>query len=106
MTQQVPVAQRVPANWVKVCSTKAMHRYHPPEVLEALDALALAKEQLSIACGRAWNAFLADFASHYVDFRAAVQALAALDCLHSLAIVSRSQVVNLVSMLAVDYMCF
>ena len=93
--QQVPVAQRVPPNWIKVNSTKAMHRYHPPEVLEALDALALAKEQLNIACGQAWDAFLADFASHYLDFRAAVQALAALDCLHSLAIVSRSQVIYL-----------
>jgi DNA mismatch repair protein MSH3 len=28
---------------------------------------------------------------HYVDFRAAVQALAALDCLHSLAILSQNQ---------------
>lgn len=88
---QMPVAHRVPANWIKVNSTKAMHRYHPPEVLEALDALTLAKEELSIACGRAWDAFLAEFASHYVAFRAAVQALAALDCLHSLAIVSRNQ---------------
>lgn len=88
----MPVAHRVPANWIKVNSTKAMHRYHPPEVLEALDALTLAKEELSIACGRAWDAFLAEFASHYVAFRAAVQALAALDCLHSLAIVSRNQV--------------
>ncbi|KAG0589041.1 hypothetical protein KC19_2G287300 [Ceratodon purpureus] len=88
---EAPVAQRVPTNWIKVNSTKAMHRYHSPEVLEALDALTLAKEQLNVACGKAWDAFLADFASHYVDFRAAVQALAALDCLHSLAIVSRSQ---------------
>lgn len=91
----------MPANWIKICSTKAVDRFHPPEVLEALDSLALAKEQLSIACGQAWDAFLADFASHYVDFRAAVQALAALDCLHSLAIVSRCQVIFTVARLAV-----
>lgn len=86
------MAQRVPADWIKINSTKKMHRFHPPEVLQALDALALAKEELSAACGRGWDSFLAEFASHYVDFRAAVQALAALDCLHSLAIVSRNQV--------------
>lgn len=90
--KQVPVAQKVPADWIKVNSTKKLNRFHPPNVLEALDSLALAKEELSAACGRAWDTFLADFASHYTDFRASVQALAALDSLHSLAIVSRSQV--------------
>lgn len=88
---EVPSATRVPSNWMKVNNTKKTIRYHPPEVLAALDKLAIAKEELTVACMKAWDAFLAEFAVHYTDFRAAVQALAALDCLHSLAILSRKQ---------------
>ncbi|KAH7281361.1 hypothetical protein KP509_36G043400 [Ceratopteris richardii] len=88
---EVPVMQKVPQDWIKICSTKKTNRYHPPEVLKALDTLALAKEELTVECNKAWNSFLADFASYYVDFRATVHALAALDCLYSLAIVSRNQ---------------
>lgn len=88
---EVPVAQKVPVDWLKVCSTKKINRYHSPEVLKALDGLTLAKEELTVECNKAWDSFLAEFASYYVDFRATVHALAALDCLYSLAIVSRSQ---------------
>lgn len=88
---EVPSATRVPSNWIKVNNTKKSIRYHPPEVLAALDKLAIAKEELTVACLKAWDAFLAEFAVHYTDFRAAVQALAALDCLHSLAILSCKQ---------------
>lgn len=77
---------------MQVNSTKKMIRYHPPEVLESRDKLALAQEELAVASIKAWNMFLAEFASHYIDFRASVQALAALDCLHSLAVLSLNQV--------------
>ena len=89
---EVSVAQRVPQDWIKVCSTKKTNRYHSPEVLQALDILALAKEELTVECNNAWDSFLADFSMYYVDFRTTVHALAALDCLYSLAIVSRNQV--------------
>lgn len=46
----------------QVSTTKAQIRYHPPEVLEAFDSLAVAREELTAACNRAWDAFLADFA--------------------------------------------
>ncbi|RZB44133.1 DNA mismatch repair protein MSH3 isoform X2 [Glycine soja] len=82
---------KVPSNWVKVNSTKKTIRYHPPEVLTALDKLSLAKEELTVACRAAWNSFLTEFSKHYAEFQAAVQALAALDCLHSLAILSRNK---------------
>ncbi|KAL2562129.1 hypothetical protein AAZX31_20G144900 [Glycine max] len=82
---------KVPSNWVKVNSTKKTIRYHPPEVLTTLDKLSLAKEELTVACRAAWNNFLTDFSKHYAEFQAAVQALAALDCLHSLAILSRNK---------------
>ncbi|GBG59433.1 hypothetical protein CBR_g38458 [Chara braunii] len=88
---EVPLDQRVPADWIKVTSTKKVHRYHPPAVLNAYDKLALAKEEHSASCSRAWETYLAEFSKHYTDFRNAVQALAALDCLYALAILSRNQ---------------
>lgn len=79
-------------NWVKVNSTKKTIRYHPPEVLTALEKLALASEELAVVCRVAWDSFLRGFAEYYSDFQAAVQALATLDCLHSLAILLRNKV--------------
>lgn len=89
---QLSTDVKVPSNWIKVNSTKKTIRYHPPEVLTTLDKLSLAKEELTVACRAAWNNFLTDFSKHYAEFQAAVQALAALDCLHSLAILSRNKV--------------
>ncbi|CAI8604502.1 unnamed protein product [Vicia faba] len=82
---------KVPSNWVKINSTKKTIRYHPPEVVTALDELSLAKEKLTVACRAAWDSFLRDFGKHYAEFQASVQALAALDCLHSLATLSRNK---------------
>ncbi|KAK1284628.1 DNA mismatch repair protein MSH3 [Acorus calamus] len=87
---ELPSNVRVPPNWVKVSSTKKAIRYHPPEVLTALDGLMLAKENLVIACKATWNDFLTGFGEYYAEFQAVVQALAALDCLHSLATLSRN----------------
>ncbi|KAJ4957042.1 hypothetical protein NE237_013825 [Protea cynaroides] len=88
---ELPSDVKVPSNWVKVNSTKKTVRYHPPEVLTALDRLSLAKEELSVSCRAAWDSFLTGFRKYYPEFQAAVQALAALDCLHSLAILSRNK---------------
>ncbi|KAI3966606.1 hypothetical protein MKX01_011404 [Papaver californicum] len=88
---ELPLDMRVPSNWVKINSTKKTIRYHPPEVLKALDQLMLAKEELTVACRAAWDSFLDGFGKYYAEFQAAVQALAALDCLHSLAILSRNK---------------
>ncbi|CAN8230545.1 unnamed protein product [Cochlearia groenlandica] len=88
---ELPVAAKVPMNWVKVNSTKKTIRYHPPEVVAVLDELALATEQLAIVNRASWDIFLQNFSSYYTDFQAAVQALAALDCLHSLATLSRNK---------------
>ncbi|KAL5554365.1 hypothetical protein UlMin_041766 [Ulmus minor] len=82
---------KVPSNWVKVNSTKKTTRYHPPEVLNALDQLSLANEELSVACRIAWDSFLRVFGKYYSEFQATIQALATLDCLHSLAILSRNE---------------
>ncbi|KAK2973087.1 hypothetical protein RJ640_023017 [Escallonia rubra] len=88
---ELPLDVKVPSNWVKVNSTKKTIRYHPPEVLTALDQLSVANEELNLACRAAWDSFLKAFGKYYPEFQAAVQALAALDCLHSLAILSRNK---------------
>ncbi|KAL3139906.1 hypothetical protein ABBQ38_004198 [Trebouxia sp. C0009 RCD-2024] len=83
---EVPVEMTdVPKGWEKVCSTKKMNRFHPPEVKQGLQQLEIAKEHLQAAALAAWEAFLGEFALHYAPFRAAVMALASLDALHSLA---------------------
>lgn len=78
---------------MKINSTKKTIRYHPPEVLTALDQLSLVTEELSHICRAAWDSFLKEFGRYYSEFQAAVEALASLDCLHSLAILSRNKVV-------------
>ncbi|KAF3433002.1 hypothetical protein FNV43_RR24104 [Rhamnella rubrinervis] len=88
---ELSIDVKVPSNWVKVNSTKKTIRYHPPEVLTALDQLSLANEELTVACRAAWNSFLRAFSKYYPDFQAAVQALATLDCLHSHAVLSRNK---------------
>ncbi|EPS68610.1 hypothetical protein M569_06157 [Genlisea aurea] len=86
---EVPSDAAVPSDWIKVSSTARAVRYHPPQVLRGLDELALANEELVVVCRAAWDGFLRAFVEGcYSDFRAAVQALASLDCLHSLAVLS------------------
>ncbi|KAL1555083.1 Mismatch repair protein msh3 [Salvia divinorum] len=82
---------KIPSNWVKVNSTKKTIRYHPPDVLSALDQLTLANEELSIVCRATWEGFLKTFGGCYSEFQAVVQALATLDCLNSLAMLSRNK---------------
>ncbi|GKU89340.1 hypothetical protein SLEP1_g3490 [Rubroshorea leprosula] len=88
---ELSIDVKVPLSWVKVNSTKKMIRYHPPEVLTALDQLTLANEELTVVCRAAWESFLRGFSEYYAEFQAAIQALAALDCLHSLATLSRNK---------------
>lgn len=90
---QLPIDVKIPSNWVKVNSTKKTIRYHTPEVLSALDRLSLAKEELSVVCQATWDVFLKTFGGYYSEFQAAVQALATLDCLNSLAMLSRNKVI-------------
>ncbi|KAF3335261.1 DNA mismatch repair protein MSH3 [Carex littledalei] len=82
---------RVPSNWVKISSTKKTTRYHPPEVAKALDELLLAKEELTVVCRSTWDQLLMAFSEHYAHFKVAVQSLAALDCLFSLATLAKDK---------------
>ncbi|KAL1822754.1 hypothetical protein ACET3Z_009532 [Daucus carota] len=88
---ELPADVKVPSEWVKVNSTKKTIRYHPPEVSTALDQLSLVTEELTHICRAAWDNFLKEFGRYYSEFQAAVEALASLDCLHSLAVLSRNK---------------
>ncbi|KAJ0749945.1 putative DNA mismatch repair protein MutS/MSH [Helianthus annuus] len=88
---ELPLDVKAPSNWVKVNSTKKTIRYHAPEVLVALDHLSLANEELLVVCRSAWHNFLNEFSKYYSEFQSVVQALAALDCLHSLALLARNK---------------
>jgi len=91
--EQVPAAQAVPRGWLKVNSTKKTTRYHPPEVLRAYDRLAVAKEATAAACTTAWQQLLLEFRGQACqELPRSVVALAQLDCLHSLAVLSLSKV--------------
>jgi len=80
---------RPPAQgWQKVSGTKKVNRFLPPDVKAAETALELASERLALAAAAAWQSFLAEVGGWYAPMRAAVAALAALDCLHSLAAVA------------------
>ncbi|CAH9059472.1 unnamed protein product [Cuscuta epithymum] len=88
---ELPLDVKAPLDWMKVNSTKKTIRYHPPEVVTFTEQLSLAKEELTVVCRAAWNEFLTAFGEHYADFQATVQALASLDCLNALAILSRNE---------------
>jgi hypothetical protein len=45
---ELPTDFKVPATWVKVCSTKKVHRWRPPEVSEAVREKERAAERLHV----------------------------------------------------------
>ncbi|KAJ3693010.1 hypothetical protein LUZ60_012105 [Juncus effusus] len=82
---------KVPSTWSKISSTKKSTRYHPPEVLRALDDLLLAKEKFHLICRQTWSKFLSEFEQHYTHFKAVVESLAGFDCLYSLATLAKDK---------------
>ncbi len=82
------VRSKVPKDWIQVNATKVKARFRPPEVAAALGRLQLAREELSAVSGAAWKEFLAEFASNYSLLRPAIELVASLDCLLSLAVVA------------------
>jgi len=80
--------KKVPASWTKISGTKKVSRFHPPEVVKLLRERDQHKESLAAACDQAFKDLLADIATKYQLFRDAIQSLATLDCLLSLATVA------------------
>lgn len=95
MCLQLPVDRRVPSTWIKINSTKKAIRYHTPEILKNLDSLLLAKEELAVRCRSTWHKFLTGFGKYYAQFQAVVESLAALDCLYSLAVLAKQNVMKI-----------
>ncbi|XP_038177156.1 DNA mismatch repair protein Msh3 isoform X2 [Arvicola amphibius] len=79
----------VPADWVKVGSTKAVSRFHPPFIVENYRRLNQLREQLVLDCSTEWLALLENFGEHYHTLCKAVNHLATVDCIFSLAKVAK-----------------
>ena len=90
---EVPMDRSCPTTWIKVSSNKSKKvvRYHPPEVIEAAAALERANERHMFAAEAAWKEFLASFRDNYTAFRSATTAIAMLDAIHALAVLSRNE---------------
>jgi DNA mismatch repair protein MSH3 len=79
---------KVPSDWTRISGTKQVTRFHPPYVLEDVQLLAQHSELLVANAKQAWNEFLSDFGMQYGACKKAVDLLATLDCLLSLAAVA------------------
>jgi len=80
-----PSLRDVPASWAKMNGTKKVARFHTPEVVKLVRERDRHKEALAAACDKAFVDLLAEIGTYYQEFRDAVQNLAILDCLLSLA---------------------
>ena len=49
---------KVPKNWIKVSGTKAVSRFHSPQIVKLIQEREQRKESLGIECDRAYSAFL------------------------------------------------
>ncbi|XP_033634237.1 DNA mismatch repair protein Msh3-like [Asterias rubens] len=81
--------KEAPNDWTKISSTKQVTRFHSPFIVKSFRKLSQLREQLTIECQKAWLQFLDSFGERYLAYRKAVQHLAALDCLFSLAELGR-----------------
>ncbi|KAJ6259854.1 hypothetical protein Dda_5496 [Drechslerella dactyloides] len=81
--------KKVPASWVKISGTKRVSRFHTPEVLRLLRERDQRKETLANECDRAFKEFMGQISAQYQQYRDAVQSLATLDCITSLATVAQ-----------------
>ncbi|XP_033121789.1 DNA mismatch repair protein Msh3-like [Anneissia japonica] len=80
----------VPRDWEKISSTKSVSRFRTPFVVEQHKLLCQLRETLEAECSEAWLEFLEEFGENYFSYQKAVQHLATLDCLLSLANISRN----------------
>ncbi|OWF46885.1 DNA mismatch repair protein Msh3-like [Mizuhopecten yessoensis] len=79
----------VPKDWIKISSTKAVSRFHSPFIEKTYRRLQQLREQLKLDCHRVWLEFLSSFGENYQSYKKAVQHLATLDCLFSLAAIAK-----------------
>jgi DNA mismatch repair protein MSH3 len=83
-----PEEKKVPASWAQISATKAVARFHTPEVKRMLQERDQHKENLAAACDAAYIRLLDDISAKYQELRDCVHSLATLDALLSLAILA------------------
>ncbi|KAF2281000.1 DNA mismatch repair protein MSH3 [Westerdykella ornata] len=83
-----PEEKKVPASWAQISATKAVARFHTPEVKRMLQERDQHKENLAAACDKAYYRLLDEISAQYQDLRDCVHSLATLDALLSLAILA------------------
>ncbi|CUA72462.1 DNA mismatch repair protein msh3 [Rhizoctonia solani] len=81
--------KKVPVSWQRVNSTKAVTRFHTPEVKAKLHEREVFKETLAVEANKAFNHFLGEVAEYYSILRNVTMKLAVLDCLSALAVVAQ-----------------
>ncbi|KAL7413339.1 muts domain V-domain-containing protein [Mrakia frigida] len=79
-------AKKVPISWIKVSSTKALVRFHTPQVLNILKEKERHRETLEAEAQAAFLDFLGEVTESFDVFRVVAENLSTLDCLISLAI--------------------
>ncbi|XP_005090364.1 DNA mismatch repair protein Msh3 [Aplysia californica] len=77
--------KEVPSNWTQISSTKVVSRFHTPFIVKQYRRLNELKEQLVVDVTEAWQEFLEQFSLNFTKYKRAVNKLATLDCLMSLA---------------------
>lgn len=77
--------KKVPASWQQISATKAVLRFHTPEVKRMLQERDQYKESLAAACDTAFMRLLDEISAKYQQLRDCVSSLATLDALLSLA---------------------
>lgn len=78
-------AGRVPADWVRINSTKRAVRFHTPAIVELQRQRDRHREMLTAVANEAFRDFVRHVAQVYMPLRRAVHALATIDVLTSLA---------------------
>ncbi|KAF8710358.1 Component of the post-replicative DNA mismatch repair system (MMR), partial [Rhizoctonia solani] len=81
--------KKVPVSWQRINSTKAVTRFHTPQVKAKLHEREVFKETLASEANKAFNHFLGEVAEHYSILRNVTMKLAILDCLSALTIVAQ-----------------
>jgi len=81
-------AQKVPATWSRVSSTKSCARYRTPKIMSLLAEHQQNTERLAAEADRAYLEFLDLVSAEFQELRHLVSRLATADCLISLAAVA------------------
>ncbi|KAI8923685.1 muts domain V-domain-containing protein [Entophlyctis helioformis] len=93
-------AAKVPPAWVKMSTTKAVSRFHTPEVTRLIQRRNCALEEISASCNAAFRLFMHEISSHFESFRRVIQAVATLDCLFSLSVTASNPAYSMPQMVA------